>query len=94
MGLLRVLTAATDCGFSDGCFACEGALTILAKPGAAAYDASLDPSGTFRTASGGCAGIPPGLGFVLRLVDRTYTPVLATPARRALREALQFPWER
>ena len=32
--LLRVVTAANDCGFSDSCFAFEGALTILAKPGA------------------------------------------------------------
>ena len=29
-----MVTAANDCGFSDSCFAFEGALTILAKPGA------------------------------------------------------------
>ena len=92
--LLRVVTAANDCGFSDSCFAFEGALTILAKPGAAAYDASLDLSGTFRTTSGGFAGIPASSGFVLRLVNGTYAPVLTTPARRALWQALQFPWER
>jgi len=92
--LLRVVTDADDCGFSDSCFAFAGALRIDPKPGALAYEATLELSGTYRNDTGGFAGIPGNAPFVLRLVNGTYTPLLTTPARRALWSALQSPWER
>lgn len=92
--LLHVVTDADDCGRADSCFSFAGTFTIAPRPGALAYDATLELNGTYRTASGGFAGIPANAPFVLKLVNGTYTPVLLTPARRALWNAVQSPWER
>ena len=92
--LLRVVTDADDCGLSDSCFSFQGAFRIDPKPGALTYDARLELTGTYRSAAGGFGGIPANAPFVLKLVNGTYTPVLTTPARRALWQAVQSPWER
>jgi hypothetical protein len=92
--LLHVVTAADDCGLSDSCFAFEGTFAIDAKPGAAAYDARLLLNGTYRNADGGISTIPANAPFVFTLKNGRYTPVLSTPARRALWDAVQSPLDR
>jgi len=92
--LLHAVTDADDCGRSDSCFAFEGAFKIDPKPGAATYDAKLELKGSYRKATGRVGPVPTNAPIVFRLVNGAYTPVLTTPARRALWEALQFPWGR
>jgi hypothetical protein len=92
--LLNVVTDADDCALNESCFAFEGAFKIDAKPGTAAYDAKLDLKGTYRDPEGRIAPLPANASFVFRLVNGAYTPVLTTPARRALWNALQSPWNR
>jgi hypothetical protein len=92
--LLNVVTDADDCALSDSCFAFEGAFRIDAKPGRAAYDARLDLKGTYRDPEGRIAPVPGNASFVLRLVNGADAPVLPTPARRALWNALQSPRNR
>lgn len=92
--LLHVVTDADDCALDESCFAFEGAFSIDAGPGTAAYDAKLELSGTYRNEEGRISPLPANASFVFRLVNGAYTPVLSTPARRALWNALQSPWNR
>ena len=92
--LLHVVTDGDDCGLSDSCFQFTGTFTINAKPGAPAYDARLDLRGTYRDGEGRITRIlPENVPFVLTLTNRTYAPMLSTPARRALWEAVQSSWD-
>jgi hypothetical protein len=90
--LLHVVTDADDCALAESCFAFEGAFNIDARPGTPAYDAKLDLKGNYRNPEGRIAPLPANASFVFRLVNGAYTPVLTTPARRALWNAVQSPW--
>jgi hypothetical protein len=92
--LLHAVTDADDCARNESCFAFEGAFRIDAKAGAPAYHSTLELKGTYRNAEGRITPLPANASFVFRLVNGAYTPVLSTPARRALWEAVQFPWGR
>jgi hypothetical protein len=92
--LLNVVTDADDCALNESCFAFEGAFRINTKPGTPAYEARLDLTGTYRDSQGRIIPLPADASFVLRLVNGAYTPVLTTPARRALWNAIQSPWNR
>jgi hypothetical protein len=88
--LLHVVTDGDDCGLSESCFQFDGTFAIVAKPGAAAYGATLNLKGTYRNAAGGINPIPANAPFIFALTNKAYTPVLSTPARRALWEAVQL----
>jgi len=92
--LLNVVTDADDCALIESCFAFEGAFRIDAKPGTAAYEGSLALTGTYRDSQGRIIPLPADASFAFRLINGAYTPVLTTPARRALWNAIQSPWNR
>jgi hypothetical protein len=92
--LLNVVTDADDCALNESCFAFEGAFSIDPKPGIPAYEAKLELKGNYRDTEGRIVPLPANAPFVFRLVNGIYTPVLTTPARRALWNAVQSPWNR
>jgi len=88
---LDVAVSADDCGSKDPCFTYEGKLTLDERSASDPFDLRLAIGGTYRGANGRVTKVPAG-GLTFRFSGDGYTPLLTTPALRALWQAMQAPW--